>query len=277
MTNGELDVLKAKLDDLETELKQVESVLTMEMSAPPPPPKHLQVRVVGTYSPQFVWSGFHTFVQLESLLMRYINKQFKDFPMILDFGCGCGRIIRAFRSRLPAQMLHGTDIDPEAIDWLRNNYKGMAQFEVNPHMPPMAYTDNAFDLIYSISIFTHLPEDMQFAWLSELQRIAKPGAYLVLTTHGEKHFRNLLGDEHVKITESGFFYRESGSALTEGLPTFYQTSYHAASYIRKEWQSYFDVVAIVPEGLDSWQDVIVLQKRLRQRIERARYEAPGNG
>jgi len=42
-------------------------------------------------------------------------------------------------------------------------------------MPPMSYEDNMFDFVYSISIFTHLPEDMQFAWLQELQRITKPG------------------------------------------------------------------------------------------------------
>ena len=65
----EVAELKARVSDLETELKQLTSVLQMELAAPPPPPKHLQVRVVGGYSPQFIWSGFHTFAQLEKHLL----------------------------------------------------------------------------------------------------------------------------------------------------------------------------------------------------------------
>src|SRR5437868_9130740 len=111
--NDDLAMLRARVDDLETELKQIESVLRMELAAPLPPPKHLQVRVVGGYSPQFIWSGFHSFTQLERVLLRYVNKRFQDFHTILDFGCGCGRIVRAFRAMLPTQVLHGTDIDSE--------------------------------------------------------------------------------------------------------------------------------------------------------------------
>ncbi|HTK74168.1 MAG TPA: hypothetical protein VL371_02860, partial [Gemmataceae bacterium] len=54
---------------------------------------------------------------------------------------------------------------------------------------------------------------------------------------------------------------ESNASLTDGLPVFYQTSYHTPSYVRQEWSRYFDVITIVPEGLDNWQDVILLQKR----------------
>jgi len=261
MTSDESAMVSVRLGDLEARLWQLESILQLELGAPPPPPKHLQVRVVGSYSPQFIWSGFNTFRQLDATLLRHVNRQFTARDTILDFGCGCGRIIRAFNYLLRSQRLHGTDIDLEAIDWLKGNYRELAHFEVNPHMPPMVYKDETFDLIYSISIFTHLPEDMQFAWLSELRRVAKPGAYLMLTTHGEKHFKNLQGDEKVRMTEKGFYYRESNASLTDGLPVFYQTSYHTPSYVRQEWSRYFDVITVVPEGLDNWQDVILLQKR----------------
>src|SRR5689334_5937512 len=41
-----------------------------------------------------------------------------DFQSILDFGCGCGRVIRHWRPLTRAQ-LHGTDCNPKLIKWCR--------------------------------------------------------------------------------------------------------------------------------------------------------------
>jgi SAM-dependent methyltransferase len=251
--------LRGRIEDLETELRQVESLLQLELAVLPLPPKHLQKRVAGAYDPAFVWTGPQTCGYLNSLL-RVVDKQLGDFHHILDFGCGCGRIIRAARERLPSQALYGTDIDPEAIAWLRQNYPAVAEFQVNPDMPPITYPDNAFDFIYSISIFTHLPENMQFAWLAEMKRIAKPGAYLVLTTHGEKHLRYLRPHEQTQLTRHGFYYRERDEVTTEGLPAFYQTTVHTPDYVRREWSKYFEVIAIEINGQGGWQDMVLLRK-----------------
>ena len=182
------------------------------------------------------------------------------FKTILDFGCGCGRIVRAFRHFLPSQNLYGTDIDPEAIEWLKTNYRDIAEFGVNPYLPPMSYKEETFDFIYSISIFTHLPEEMQFAWLEELRRITKPGGYLILTTHGETYYEKLPPEKQTIIKKKGFYYNEDESLKTEGLPVFYKVAYHSHHYIRKEWRKYFDILKMIADGLDH-QDIILLQKR----------------
>jgi SAM-dependent methyltransferase len=252
--------LKAKIQDLEIELQQVEGLLQAELSLLPLPPKHLQRRVAGDYHPAFVWAGPHTYGYLNKVL-GIANKQLSDFSTILDFGCGCGRMIRAIRKRLPAQSLFGTDIDPEAIAWLREYYAAVGDFRVNPHLPPMTYEDNFFDFIFSISIFTHLPEDMQFAWLAELQRIAKPGGYLILTTHGERHFHLVEPEFQTRLKTHGFHYMKRDFVTTEGLPVFYQTAFHSPDYIRREWSKYFEVVAIEIGGQGGWQDMVLLRKR----------------
>jgi hypothetical protein len=162
---------------------------------------------------------------------------------------------------LPTQHLFATDIDSEAIGWLKKCYKGIADCDVNHHFPPTVYKDGTFDLIYSISIFSHLPEDMQFAWLEELRRIAKPDSYLILTTHGEKHYRQLEGADKNTMLEKGFLHRRIKPLSTEGLPEFYQTSYHSHEYIKKTWSKYFDIIEIRRNGVDNWQDGILLRKR----------------
>jgi ubiquinone/menaquinone biosynthesis C-methylase UbiE len=90
-------------------------------------------------------------------------------------------------------------------------------FSVNASDPPLSFGAESFDFIYSISVFTHLPEEMQIAWLREMHRIAKVGATLVLTTHGDTL---LDGDARSNLADKGFVY-VVGSG-TVGLPEFYQ-------------------------------------------------------
>ena len=62
-----------------------------------------------------------------------------------------------------------------------------------------------------------------------------------------------------QVRQNGFVY-VAGDTLTDGLPEFYRNSYHTASYIRAQWRQYFDVLRIIPKGLDQ-QDLVVLRKR----------------
>ena len=139
-----------------------------------PPPPHLQLRVEGAYTAEFIEHGNALCRYLELSLARVVGTDLASFSSMLDFGCGCARVLRAVRQQSKAK-LHGTDIDAEAIEWCRANYSTMAKFGINQAMPPLEYGDAMFDLVFSVSIFTHLPEDMQFAWLKELQRVTMPG------------------------------------------------------------------------------------------------------
>lgn len=261
-TVADLKVVTQTVGDLKAEIGQLESIIAFEGGRPLSPPKHLQVRVIGGFFADFISSGYSTYDQLNRFLSNR-NRQLSDFHDILDFGCGCGRIVRALRQRLPADVrLFGTDIDSEAIAWLQENYRGIAEFGVNPHLPPTAYRDNTFDFIYSVSILTHLPEAMQFAWLKELHRIAKPGALLILTTSGDHHRRTLSPAELAQLDATGFFYRETTVSVAEGLPAFYSTAHHSPSYIQREWKQWFDILEFQANGLDNWQDMTLLAKRL---------------
>ena len=42
-------------------------------------------------------------------------------------------------------------------------------------MAALPFDEARFDLVLSVSVFTHLPESMQDAWLKELGRVLKPG------------------------------------------------------------------------------------------------------
>jgi SAM-dependent methyltransferase len=190
---------------------------------------------------------------------------FDSFTDILDFGSGCGRVIQNFRDRPGLRNLYATDIDPELVNWGKSHLPSI-QWSINGFKPPLPFQDNAFDLIYGISVFTHLDDDFQSVWLRELQRVARPGAILILSIQGEYVMRWLRKDSSYskEINERGFLFitLSKGKFNVNGFPDFYQAAYHTKEYIYNEWSSYFDIVDYVERGMGNIQDAVVLRNRL---------------
>lgn len=177
---------------------------------------------------------------------------------VLDFGCGCGRVLRHFAPQCSAAQVDGTDIDPETIAWCRANFPASVAFHHNTEWPPLPFEDARFDLIYSVSVFTHLPDAMQLAWLAELSRVARPGAWLLLSIHGPEL---ASGDPSAveQMETLGFAYLRGQT--TDGLPDFYRTAYHADSYIHREWGKLFEIEAVLKKGVNNHQDLVVARVR----------------
>jgi SAM-dependent methyltransferase len=175
---------------------------------------------------------------------------------ILDFGCGSGRVIRYWRKE-PVTM-YGTDYNPALVRWCERHLS-FAKFEVNRDVPPLGYPRDFFDLIYALSVFTHLDEARQFAWMDELWRIAKPGRYVVITTHGDCPFyRRLLSDTEVARFRCGeLVVQARGEAGSNSL-----NAYHPVQYVRSRLTRGFAVVSYLEGGAfgNPHQDLYLLQK-----------------
>ncbi|MGB5715274.1 MAG: class I SAM-dependent methyltransferase [Waterburya sp.] len=242
--------------------KQYEIVeqLSGNVASIPIPPPDLRARVHGREE----LSEFHKIGKLVSQnlesTIQSIPIELDDHSYILDFGCGCGRIISWFHNLYQNSKFYGTDIDDEAVTWCQENLSDQGNFSVNEAMPPLPYSDQFFDLVYSISIFTHLPEEMQFAWLKELKRVCKKGAYLLLTVHGEHLFPLSSGLAKTEFENNGFYYSVGDGTM--GLPEFYQTSFHTETYIRSSWSNFFEIENIVPKGIANHQDLIICKNIL---------------
>lgn len=220
------------------------------------PPADLRTRVHGSRD---VLSFEHIGKQIASDIHGSIKMtiELNEHSRILDFGCGCGRVIRYFKSLCDSARFYGIDIDDVAISWCQSHLAKIADFSPNEQSPPLVFKNDFFDLIYCISVFTHLPEDMQFLWLEELARVTKPGGYLLLTVHGEE-LLNFEGKCKEQLQELGFFYFVGPGA--EGLPDFYGTSFHTEHYIRRCWSRFFDIEQITKKGVANHQDLILCRK-----------------
>jgi SAM-dependent methyltransferase len=252
--------LEGELADAHLMISQLTSIVQSRGESLPPP-IHLQRRIINRSFDRFLEEGDATIQDFERLL-AHEGKSISLFASILDFGCGCGRLARPLAAHLgsPAK-LDATDIDAEAIEWCQQNYSSLGIFEVNAAWPPLRYSDNTFDLIYGVSVFTHLPEDMQLRWLEELNRILAPDGYLILSTHGTAYYNHLNPEQQSQLQARGFLYFNNG--LTPGLPEFYQTTFHTHDYVRRQWTNYVRVVAIESRGILGRQDAILCRKRPR--------------
>lgn len=141
-------------------------------------------------------------------LFGYIkkHKELKDLK-ILDWGCGPGRIIR----QLPEVVgngcsYYGTDYNKGSIDWCKANLPGI-EFNHNGIEAKLPYADHSFDVIYGISIFTHLSEKMHHDWYKELYRVLKPDGVMFLTTHGNNFKVKLSAQEIAKFDQGQLIVR----------------------------------------------------------------------
>lgn len=220
----------------------------------PIPPAKLRILVAGT--PDI--SGFLNLgkVGADSICGALEKNGIKitDFHAILDFGCGCGRVMRYWKELAGINMF-GTDYNSNLIDWCRENLP-FAQFDINTLSPPLNYDDEKFDFIYALSVFAHLPEDLQLLWLNELSRVLKPGGYLLITTHGEHHFERLtlIEQEEFKSGQLVTRFQElAGANLC--------CSYHPPKYVLEKLVIGWDVIDFIPGGSKGtgFQDIFLLK------------------
>jgi SAM-dependent methyltransferase len=169
------------------------------------PPDYLIYESFRMNYSKYYTDGKETAQWLAGYFAKYL--QLKNLK-ILDWGCGPARIIRHLPSVIGNGCTYfGTDYNPKSIDWCSQNLPGIA-FNLNSLEAKLPYPNEFFDVIYGISIFTHLSEKMHYDWFGELSRILKPGGIMFLTTQGN----NFTG----KLTPSEFENFEAGQLIVRG-------------------------------------------------------------
>jgi SAM-dependent methyltransferase len=229
------------------------------------PPDHLRARVHGSTDVMgFIKEGSTAYAQLERFLRRYCSKSLEDFESILDWGCGSGRMLR-YVPAAALRKLTGIDIDAQAIEWCRQAFPE-GRFFATAAEPPTPFAAESFDLIYANSVLTHLRQKDHLAWLSELFRVAQPGAMLLLTTAGERSWwgRRLPSSRFLqwRVECAGFYEGGRNTNLADlGVGDYYRNVFISPDFIARNWSTLFEIVDFVPCGIGNLQDLTILRKR----------------
>lgn len=220
-----------------------------------------------------------------------LGQSLASFPRILDFGCGSGRLARLLRGH-PGEV-HGCDLDPRLVRWT-GAHLDFLQVRLSPPQPPLPYPEGCFDLILGVSVFSHLPEEDQDAFLADLARCLAPGGRLLLSVHGERALERartepriltLLGvsspdlEQVEQLTAGG----RHGFVLQDGHLTHsgswrdtwrywwrgekaiaarhrYGIAFHPSGYLGEHWTRVSGLELLVHRvgGVHDFQDVVVL-------------------
>lgn len=213
----------------------------------------------------FVLSGLTDFKRLDAAAATITGKGFAGYPRILDWGCGCGRSAR-YAARVPGVAFTGCDIDAENVAWCSAHLAGT--YVPTTMRPPLPFPDSSFDLLYGVSVFTHMREPLQDAWLAELERVSAPGAILLMTVHGRTalDFAGLSPSDHAalvrRIAAKGLYVSGTNRDLDGHAEHHnqYVNVFHDPSYLRQRWGQRFEIIEILA-GYIYTQDLVVMRRR----------------
>jgi SAM-dependent methyltransferase len=236
----------------------------------PFPPAELMQNTTGLVDPEeFAAHGAHFVEALDAASPRPL----RDHRDVLDFGVGVGRVARIFKGTRGCYT--GVDVDARHVAWVDAELDHVDAVATVPRMP-LPFDDGRFDCTISISVFTHMNETDQLFYLSELARVSRPGATLLLTVHGERALaraaregsvfrlleipREEVAAVHEAFPEPGFrFVRQNGHLTSDDYE--YGITFIGRTYIERVWGEHFDVVDVVAGGIHDFQDIVVLTAR----------------
>lgn len=207
----------------------------------PVPPNSNMRRTSAKTLKRYIYSSLTTGLPM-SVAAQMHGVNFEKNCNVLDFGCGCASQLKYFTENHPNAKYFGTDIDPSSIEWVANNYPNVSAF-VNKPDSKLDFSDNTFDLIYTVSTFSHFSKaDVDF-WLSELSRVLKVGGIFIPTIEGEGAIDLVAKDCDIspeviqkELDNSGIFYKNYSwlTDLQERGPAIHE-SVDISSYFSDEY------------------------------------------
>lgn len=180
---------------------------------------------------------------------------------VLDFGCGAGRTLRHFVADTDTAEFWGCDIDEPSVTWLQQHLSPPLRLFCNTPAPPLDVPDSTFDLIYAISVFTHLA-DTWAEWLVELNRVLSPEGLLFVTFIGEGAI-GWVSDEAWVEEGIGMNVASYAQGWDLGGPTVV----HSPWWIRAHWGRQFEILDLQPAGFGTdpgqGHGTVLMRKRNR--------------
>jgi SAM-dependent methyltransferase len=186
---------------------------------------------------------------------RNARRPESEYPRWLDFGSGAGRIARHLLRFPEVSELTGVDVDPLLVAWTERRLPGARFRRIDPD-PPLPFTDASFDVVVSVSVFTHFDAAPGRRWVAEVSRILRHGGLFLVSTHGAAiaAAQPLADAQRRRFAETGFAFLAGDGRFNDDV------AFHSATYLRSAWAPWFEPVAHVEQGLMGFQDLSVWRR-----------------
>ncbi len=241
------------------------------------PPYSIRVRSNGV-TRQFGGQRFAAYgTLLANLLQTHaaLDKQ----SQVLEIGCGCGRTAFALARILNKGNFVGMDIEKVALESCKHRplfIKQDFKFEYldvqndlyNPQGTCQArqytfpYDDESYNVIFLVSVFTHMVTADVINYIQEIARMLKPGGRCMLTTFLMDQGRNTQGLSFPYNVDAHYFYHQTTPEVYIGYYLDFYVQHFAANQMKllaTLWGSWRQGTVLDPASGFS-QDILVFTK-----------------
>jgi SAM-dependent methyltransferase len=206
-------------------------------------------------------------VELMRRTLDFVDIVRKHVPIIesgawrgLDYGVGWGRIASVMGFFGGTENLDCADAWPKSLELARRCGLRNSLFEVPARLEATDLPAEEYDLIYSYSIFTHLPEAHFVANLKCLYGALKPGGKLIVTVR-EPKFMDFLkrsgkyrpADD--RLDSDGFWFGNAQS-------TDYGDTIVTSDWIRQNFKGLGSMVSLGVAKTEPFQLLLMFQRPL---------------
>lgn len=199
--------------------------------------------------------GWRTLSEL-MLLLEAVDQPLLKMRNVLEFASGHGRFTRHLVKSLGAAHVTVSDVVPDAVDFAARTFgvKGL----MSASTPEAVRWPCQYDLVFVLSLFSHLPRSTWSRWLKVLYSAVEPGGLLVFSTHGPK----AAAFDSVVLDEDGFYFVASSESNAIDAQE-YGTSFTSEAFVLKAIQEALGVDCLVhkaPVHFWNHQDAYVLRR-----------------
>ena len=205
----------------------------------------------------YLADGWRTLSEL-MLLLEAVDKPLLKTPRMLEFASGHGRFTRHLVKALGSDRVTVSDVVPDAVDFSQRAF-GVGGF-TSTSAPEDVEWPQRYDVVFVLSLFSHLPRSTWARWLQRLYGAVAPGGVLVFTTHGAR----ATAFDKVTLDAEGFFFAPSSES--NAIDRFeYGTTFTSEAFVRAriaETVGADRLVQVAPVQFWNHQDAYVLAKPL---------------
>ncbi len=231
----------------------------MSASGLPLPPPHLATRVGTVDGTDPMGFYLEEGARLRNVIDQLLPGGWAwDGKRVLDFGCGSARVLRHFAAEAQQGAFSGCDIDRASIEWDQANLSPPMRFFRNDIAPPLPLGAGSLDLVYAMSVFTHIT-DLWSDWLAEMHRLLAPDGVLIASFLGEGMWEALVREP--------FHEEDIGMTVLHHAEGPDAWVFHSEWWLREHWGRAFEVLDVrrPPRGADGTAQITHSYIALRTR------------
>jgi SAM-dependent methyltransferase len=202
---------------------------------------------------EYLADGWRTLSEL-MVVMESMDRALTRSRSVLEFASGFGRFTRHLARILPGRVTV-SDLQPGSVEFAREQF-GVQGF-LSSADPSRVSIPGEYEVVFVLSMFTHLPPQRWAEWLRVLYAAVAPGGVLVFSVHNEARGREI----GVSFGRDGTHFVASSESTALGAD-IYGTTFTTRVFVERQVAEALPGGAVHYRELAFWDghDAVVVER-----------------